>query len=170
MNDDASSRAEPSVRICFVCLGNICRSPTAEGVLRSLLRGEGLETRVAVESAGTGDYHTGELPDRRSRAAAQARGVTLVSRARQFVPADFERLDYVLAMDEENVRNLTRIAPDPAARAKVRLLRSFDPAAAPGASVPDPYHGDAQAFEEVLDQCEAACAGLLAHLRREQLR
>jgi protein-tyrosine phosphatase len=135
--------------------------------MRSLLEREGLEGKVAVESAGTADYHTGDLPDRRSRAAAKARGVLLESRAKQFVPADFERLDYVLAMDAENVRNLMQIAPDAAARAKIRRLRSFDPAAPPGAAVPDPYHGGAESFEEVLDLCEAACAGLLEHLRRE---
>jgi protein-tyrosine phosphatase len=158
---------EPAVRICFVCLGNICRSPTAEGVMRRLLEREGLDDKVIVESAGTADYHIGDLPDQRSRAAAQARGVPLTSRARQFVASDFERLDYVLAMDAENVRNLTRLAPDAAARAKIRLLRSFDPASPPGAAVPDPYHGSEHGFEEVLDLCEAACRGLLDHLRRE---
>jgi protein-tyrosine phosphatase len=158
---------EPVVRICFVCLGNICRSPTAEGVMRSLLGREGLDAKVIVESAGTADYHSGDLPDQRSRAAAQARGVPLTSRARQFVAPDFERLDYVLAMDAENVRNLTRLAPDAAARAKIRLLRSFDPASPPDAAVPDPYHGGEHGFEEVLDLCESACRGLLGHLRRE---
>jgi protein-tyrosine phosphatase len=159
--------AEPSVQICFVCLGNICRSPTAEGVMRSLLRREGLEGRVAVESAGTADYHAGDLPDRRARDAAKARGVPLESRARQFVSADFARFDYVLAMDPENVRDLLAIAPDAAAKAKIRLLRSFDPASPPGAAVPDPYHGGSAGFERVLDLCEAACLGLLGHLRRE---
>jgi protein-tyrosine phosphatase len=159
--------AEPAVALCFVCLGNICRSPTAEGVMRRLLAREGLAGKVAVESAGTGDYHTGELPDRRARAAAKARGVSLESRAQQFQPSDFERFDYVLAMDEQNVRDLERIAPHAAAKAKVRLLRSFDPASPPGAAVPDPYHGGPAGFEHVLDLCEAACSGLLAHLRRE---
>jgi protein-tyrosine phosphatase len=160
---------EPKVRISFVCLGNICRSPTAEGVMRAVLARAGLAEAVLVESAGTADYHTGELPDPRSRAAAQARGVPLTSRARQFVASDFARLDHVLAMDAENVRNLSRIAPDAAARAKIRLLRSFDPDAPAGAPVPDPYHGGEEAFEEVLDLCEAACQGLLEHLRREHL-
>jgi len=157
----------PAVRVCFVCLGNICRSPTAEGVMRSLLQREGLDVRVLVESAGTAGYHAGELPDRRARAAAKLRGVTLESRARQFRAADFARLDYVLAMDAENERNLKRLAPDARARAKVRLLRSFDPASPPGAPVPDPYYGGDDGFEQVLDLCEAACKGLLAHLRCE---
>jgi protein-tyrosine phosphatase len=157
----------PGVSLCFVCLGNICRSPTAEGVMKAVLRREGLERRVSVESAGTADYHTGELPDRRSRSAALARGLSLDSRASQFTPADFGRFDYVLAMDEANARDLRAIAPDPTAREKVRLFRSFDPASPPGAAVPDPYNGGADGFEHVLDLCEAACEGLLEHLRRE---
>jgi protein-tyrosine phosphatase len=157
----------PVLRVCFVCLGNICRSPTAEGVMKHLLVREGLSDRVSVESAGTADYHTGELPDNRARAAAKARGVVLDSRARQFVVADFARLDYVLAMDAENERNLKRLAPDARSRSKVRLLRSFDPGAPPGAPVPDPYYGDGEGFEHVLDLCEAACAGVIEHLRRE---
>jgi protein-tyrosine phosphatase len=155
------------VRVCFVCLGNICRSPTAAGVMKHLIGREGLSERVAVESAGTADYHTGELPDRRARAAARARGIDLDSRARQFVPADFDRFDYVLAMDSENECNLKRLAPDARARAKLRLLRSFDPASPLGAPVPDPYYGGNDGFEQVLDLCEAACSGLIAHLRRE---
>jgi protein-tyrosine phosphatase len=134
--------------------------------MRSLLRREGLEDKVAVESAGTADYHCGDLPDPRSRSAAKARGLLLDSRAKQFVVSDFERLDYVLAMDAQNVRNLARLAPDASARAKIRLLRSFDPASPPDAPVPDPYHGGSDGFEQVLDLCEAACEGLLAHLRR----
>lgn len=135
--------------------------------MKRLLEREGLSDRVSVESAGTADYHTGDLPDSRARAAAKARGISLDSRARQFVVADFARLDYVLAMDAENARNLVRIAPDARARAKVRLLRSFDPASPQGAPVPDPYHGPDDGFEHVLDLCEAACSGLIAHLRRE---
>jgi protein-tyrosine phosphatase len=157
----------PPVAICFVCLGNICRSPTAEGVMKSLLRREGLSGKLAVESAGTADYHVGERPDPRSRAAARTRGVSLDSRAQQFTRADFERFDWVLAMDQQNLKHLSALAPDERARQKLRLLRSFDPASPPGAAVPDPYHGDADGFEEVLDLCEAACLGLLLHLRHE---
>jgi protein-tyrosine phosphatase len=126
-----------------------------------------LSQQVSVESAGTADYHTGALPDRRARSAAKARGVALESRARQFLVEDFERLDYVLAMDAENERNLKRLAPDARARAKVRLLRSFDPSAPPGAPVPDPYYGGDDGFEHVLDLCEAACSGLIDYLRCE---
>jgi protein-tyrosine phosphatase len=135
--------------------------------MKHLVAREGLSERVAVESAGTADYHTGELPDRRARAAARARGIDLDSRARQFVPADFDRFDYVLAMDSENECNLKRLAPDARARAKLRLFRSFDPTSPLGAPVPDPYYGGDDGFEQVLDLCEAACAGLVSHLRRE---
>lgn len=158
---------ETLLHVCFVCLGNICRSPTAEGVVRGLLRKAGLEQKVVVESAGTGDWHVGALPDRRARAAAQLRGIDLVSRARQFVRADWQRLDYVLAMDQANFDALREAAPDEAARAKLRLFRSFDPAAPPGAEVPDPYYGGPEGFEHVLDLCEAAGVGLIEALRRE---
>lgn len=135
--------------------------------MKHLVARAGLSERVVVESAGTAGYHTGELPDRRARAAARARGIALESRARQFVASDFARYDHVLAMDAENERHLLRLAPDPAARAKVGLLRAYDPAAPSGAAVPDPYYGGDDGFEEVLDLCEAACAGLLSALRRE---
>ncbi|MEY2936051.1 MAG: hypothetical protein RL033_6800 [Pseudomonadota bacterium] len=154
------------VRVCFVCLGNICRSPTAEGVLRSLLRRQGLEQRVLVESAGTAGYHIGALPDRRSRSAAAQRGVALESRARQFAQEDWPRLDHVLAMDQANFDALADSA-SAEARSKLRLFRSFDPAAPTGAEVPDPYHGGPEGFEHVLDLCEAAAEGFVAQLRRE---
>jgi len=135
--------------------------------MKGLLDRAGLSDEVHVESAGTANYHVGELPDRRSRAAAQARGLSLDSRAQQFTRADFERFDRVLVMDAQNLKDLSALAPDAPARQKLRLLRSFDAAAAPGAAVPDPYHGGADGFETVLDLCEAACAGLLQELRRE---
>src|SRR4051794_12481677 len=111
------------LHVCFVCLGNICRSPTAEGVVRALLREAGLEQKVVVESAGTGDWHIGSLPDHRARAAAQQRGVELVSRARQFARADWQRFDHVLVMDRANFDALAALAPDEQARAKLRLFR-----------------------------------------------
>ena len=151
------------INLCFVCLGNICRSPTAEGVMLHLLEENGLADQVAVDSAGTGAYHTGEPADPRSARAALKRGVELPSRARQFKAADFERFDYVLAMDTSNFRNLEALAPDRYAD-KLFLLRDFDPQAAKGSSVPDPYYGGERGFEEVLDQCFAGCQGLLDHL------
>ena len=152
------------IRVCFVCLGNICRSPTAEGVFRHLVAEAGCADAFEIDSAGTAAYHAGERPDRRSQATARARGVELPGRARQFVREDFARFDHVLAMDDDNYGALVRLAPDEAARAKVALLRSFDPAAPPRAEVPDPYFGGPDGFDRVFDICMAACRGLLARL------
>ena len=168
MTERPAPTPDLAIALCFVCLGNICRSPTAEGVMRSVLESAGLASRVSVESAGTQGYHQGELPDRRSRAAARARGVELCSRARQFGLADWGRLDYVLAMDRQNFEHLAAGAPNAQARAKLRLFRDFDPAAPAGAEVPDPYYGGPEGFEHVLDLCQAAAQGLLQHLRRDR--
>jgi protein-tyrosine phosphatase len=135
--------------------------------MRRLVEDAKLSRRIVVESAGTADYHTGALPDPRSREAARGRGLSLTSRARQFVAADWSRFDYVLAMDERNYAHLGATAPDALTASKLRLLRDFDPSSPRGASVPDPYHGGEAGFEEVLDLCEAACAGLLAQIRRD---
>jgi protein-tyrosine phosphatase len=155
------------MRILFVCMGNICRSPTAEGVLAGMLAARGLGDQVDVDSAGTGDWHVGQSADPRAIAAAQARGVTLDSIARQVTPADLDDFDLVLAADRANQRELLALAgDDPARRAKVRLLREFDPdAVARGElEVPDPYFGEDDGFATVLDICEAACRGLLEDL------
>ncbi|MEZ4403004.1 MAG: low molecular weight protein-tyrosine-phosphatase [Kofleriaceae bacterium] len=152
-----------SPRIVFVCLGNICRSPTAEGVMRQLLQAAG-RTDVTVASAGTGRWHVGEPPDRRTVATARRRGIVLDSVGRQFVRADFARFDLILAIDRPVARALRELAPDDDARARIRLLRSYDPAAPADAEVPDPYYGDQAAFDQVFDLCEAACRGLLASL------
>jgi protein-tyrosine phosphatase len=125
----------------------------------------GLSDRVTVDSAGTGGWHVGELPDPRTRAAAARRGIELDHRGRQFRRDDFARFDLILAMDAANHRALLSMAPDADAKAKVRLLRSYDPAAPEGAEVPDPYYGGGDGFERVLDICEAACAGLLAEVK-----
>lgn len=134
--------------------------------MRALVESTGLAARIDVASAGTADYHSGELPDRRARAAARVRGIELVSRARQFTRADYDRYDYVLAMDIDNLARLEAGSPS-RARARIGLLRDFDPGSPARSSVPDPYYGAADGFEQVLDLCEAACAGLLAHIRRE---
>jgi protein-tyrosine phosphatase len=154
-------------RILFVCMGNICRSPTAEAVMRRLVREEGLEHEFEIDSAGTGGWHAGDPPDRRATEAARARGVTLEGAARQVRPRDFEHYDLLLAMDRENLRELRTFSPDGDADGKARLLREFDPASAgaPDLDVPDPYYGGPQGFETVLDQVEAACKGLLDALR-----
>jgi protein-tyrosine phosphatase len=154
------------MRILFVCMGNICRSPTAEGVMRRLIDDAGLED-VEVESAGTGGWHAGEPPDERATAAAARRGVTLAGAARQVTPADFRRFDLLIALDRANLRELLALAPDEDAAEKVRLLREFDPAAASSGDldVPDPYYGGDRGFETVLDMVEAACRGLIDELR-----
>jgi protein-tyrosine phosphatase len=155
------------MRILFVCMGNICRSPTAEGVMRSLLPAEGLGDRIELDSAGTGGWHAGAPPDERASEAARRRGVALAGAARQVVAEDFDRFDLLLAMDRENLRELLYMAPNDDARAKVRLLREFDPTsvATGELDVPDPYYGGAHGFEHVLDLVEAACRGLLAEVR-----
>jgi protein-tyrosine phosphatase len=135
--------------------------------MRGLVSRARLEHAVEVHSAGTSSYHVGEAPDPRACAAARERGVALGGRARQFRKEDFRRFDYVLAMDSDNLDALRRGCPDPAYLDKIRLLRSFDPAAPPDAAVPDPYYGGERGFFEVLEICEAACAGLLEHLRRK---
>lgn len=161
------------MRICFVCLGNICRSPTAEGVMTKLVSEAGLHERIEIDSAGTGAWHVGERADDRALAEARRRGVELESRARQFQSADFA--SFVLAMDGRNLADLHDLAPDPDARAKVHLLRSFDTAGNGGATsrdgldVPDPYYGGSNGFADVYDLVDAACRGLLDHLQEHHL-
>jgi protein-tyrosine phosphatase len=153
-------------RILFVCMGNICRSPTAEGVMRRLVDDAGVDG-IELDSAGVGDWHAGHPPDARASEAARRRGVTLGGTARVVRPDDWERFDMLIAMDRENVGDLLAMAPDEDAAAKVRLLREFDPATAgaPDLDVPDPYYGGDQGFETVLDMVEAACRGLIDELR-----
>ena len=124
----------------------------------------GLAGRIEIDSAGTGAWHIGELPDPRTREAARRRGIELSHRARQLRREDLERVDLLVAMDADNLRHMQRLVGS-RPRAELRLLRSFDPTAPVGAIVPDPYAGGEAGFEEVLDICERACAGLLAHVR-----
>ena len=156
------------MRILFVCLGNICRSPTAEGVMRRLLREEGLEHAVTTDSAGTGDWHVGSPPDARATAAARSRGIALAGAARVVARRDFDAFDLILAADRRNLRELRAAAPA-GARERIRLLREFDPASngAADLDVPDPYYGGDEGFERVLDLVEAACRGLLDALRAD---
>ena len=158
-------------RLCFVCLGNICRSPTAEAVMATLVAGAGLDHLVEVDSAGTGGWHVGDPPDPRAVAAAAQRDIAMAHlRGRQFTPRDFDRFDLVLAMDHDNLRDLRDLAPDGAAADRVHLLRWFDPARRDhdplgyDHAVPDPYYGGADGFDLVLDLVDAACRGLLDHL------
>ena len=152
------------MRLLFVCTGNICRSPVAEGAFRHLLDQAGLSHQVTVESAGTGDWHLGEPPDERAQAAARRRGIDISGlRARRLAASDFGRFDLMLAMDRGHLRTLERAAPA-GARAELRLF--LDTAPELGiAEVPDPYYGEETGFEVMLDLIEAGCRGLLASLR-----
>jgi protein-tyrosine phosphatase len=153
-------------RVCFVCSGNICRSPTAEVVLRRMLERDGLAGTVRVDSAGLGDWHVGEGADRRSAAALRARGYDPDGhRARQFTAADFAERDLVVALDSGHYADLLELAPTERDRAKVRLLGAYAAGAGHDLDVPDPYYGGGAGFERVLDLVEAGCAGLMAELR-----
>jgi protein-tyrosine phosphatase len=170
--DHGARAARRPVRILFVCLGNICRSPTAEGVLRALAARERIDGEIEVESAGTGGWHIGSPPDVRASAAARARGIVLEGSARQVVPEDLDRFDLVIAMDRENLRELRALARDEEQLAKIRLLREFDPGRDGDEGeldVPDPYYGAAGGFEEVLEIVEAACGELLRRVASGEL-
>jgi protein-tyrosine phosphatase len=160
-------------RLLFVCLGNICRSPAAEGVFLHLLAREGLEDQFVVDSAGTGGWHVGNPADRRMRAAAERRGIHLPSRARQIETADLHRFDRILTMDDDNLRAVQALArsldrqphqpkaPIACIEPITRYCGRFQVR-----DVPDPYYGGEQGFEQVLDLLEDACSGLLQELRR----
>jgi protein-tyrosine phosphatase len=153
------------MRVIFICLGNICRSPSAAGVFRQVLAARAPQLDVEVDSAGTHDYHVGEPPDRRAIEAARRRGVDLSAlRARQVAAIDFERFDYVLAMDSQNLETLRSRAPAQY-HERIRLFMDFAPNAYTR-EVPDPYYGGANGFEEVLDLLEQASEGLLEELAR----
>ncbi|MBI4388864.1 MAG: low molecular weight phosphotyrosine protein phosphatase [Nitrospinae bacterium] len=153
------------VNVCFVCLGNICRSPLAQGLFARLVAAEGLAGRVHIESAGTGDWHVGKLPDSRMQATANKNGLHLTSRARQFRRDDFDRFDLVLAMDRSNQAELTRMCAPETAREKLKLFRSFDPQGNGGLDVPDPYYGGNDGFDEVFQIVQRACPEILKHLK-----
>ncbi|HTH17628.1 MAG TPA: low molecular weight protein-tyrosine-phosphatase [Magnetospirillum sp.] len=154
------------IKVLFVCTGNICRSPTAEGVFRALVEGEGLADRIVADSAGTHGYHVGEPPDGRSTAAAAKRGIELCSlRARKVRPADFDEFDLVLAMDRGHYDILRRLCP-PGRADRVRLFLDFAPELGIK-DVPDPYYGAGDGFERVLDMVEAGSRGLLDHIRAD---
>lgn len=152
-------------KVLFVCLGNICRSPTAEGVFRSLVESESLGEPILADSAGTHAYHSGEPPDPRAQAAAARRGIDLSRlRGRQAIAEDFHEFDYVVAMDRENYDYLHSICP-PALKYKIRLFMEFAPDY-PHDEVPDPYFGGVSGFDRVLDMIEDAAGGLLAEIRQ----
>ena len=160
--------AEAPARVLFVCLGNICRSPLAEGVFRSLVQARELENRYFVDSAGTGAWHTGESPDQRSVEVARRNGVVLTGHARQLETPDFEDFHYVIAMDRQNLLELRTLARSQQGKAHLHLLRDFDPEPGDG-QVPDPYYGGPDGFERMYVMVNRACEALLDHLEERRL-
>ncbi|MFC8506365.1 low molecular weight protein-tyrosine-phosphatase [Streptomyces sp. NPDC057411] len=154
-------------RVCFVCTGNICRSPMAEHVFRARVAEAGLAEAVVVDSAGTGGWHEGDGADPRTVAVLEEHGYGSAHVARRFRASWFPSLDLVIALDEGHLRELRRLAPSPEDAAKIRLLRSYDPDAGPELDVPDPYYGGREGFDECLELVEAASEGLLAAVRDE---
>lgn len=152
-------------KVLFVCMGNICRSPTAEGVFRKLVRDAGLEGKIEIDSAGTGSWHVGSAPDKRTQSAALKRGLDLSGqRARQVAARDFEVFDLIVAMDRDNLSYLEAIRPSDAPRARLMLEFSESAVNRGLRDVPDPYSGGVDGFEIVLDLIEGACEGLLGHV------
>lgn len=153
--------------VLFVCLGNICRSPLAEGVFRWHVERAGLSDRIFIDSAGTGDWHVGDPPDPRAQACARRNGIDISNqRARQFEVGDFDRFDRILAMDETNRRDILRLARNEADRRRVRLLLDYAPHQ-PSREVPDPYFGGEAGFQHVFSLIDTACRNLIAEIRRE---
>ncbi len=168
-NGAASGRCAKPRRILFVCLGNICRSPAAEGVMRQLVDEAGMAECIALDSAGTGNYHIGDLPDRRMRLAARKRGLELDHRCRQVNTDDFSDFDLIVAMDESNYRNLRELSPsDEGDRKIVRMADYFDPSTRSRYTyVPDPYYEGAEGFELVLDLLQEGCRNLLTSITQQ---
>ena len=160
------ARIGTHARVLLVCTGNICRSPTAEGVFRHAVASAGLEQKILVDSAGTHDYHVGHPPDRRAQSAAAQRGYDIAGlRARQVTGQDFVEFDYILAMDLDNLSHLKQLAPAQHL-GKLGLFMEYG-RARQGEEVPDPYYGGAQGFELVLDMAEDAATGLLQHMKKK---
>ncbi|ELY22096.1 low molecular weight protein-tyrosine-phosphatase [Vreelandella titanicae] len=153
------------MKVLFVCLGNICRSPTAEGVFRRALERAGLADEVEIDSCGVGSWHVGKAPDARAQQAALLRGIDISDlHARQLSEHDFTQFDYVLGMDQDNLRAMRELKP---ANSQAHVGLFLDFAGTPGAEVPDPYFGGDEGFEKALDMIEAASEGLIRHLKRE---
>jgi low molecular weight protein-tyrosine phosphatase len=161
---DATSSAHARTSVLFVCLGNICRSPLAEGVFRHLVEEAGLSGDFEIDSAGTGSWHVGERPDARSVLVAEQHGITLDSRARQVRSEDFTHFDYIIAMDHDNLHTLERMGDEHSSESNIELLRSWedDP---DSDEVPDPYYGGSSGFENAYKMIKRSCKGLLDHLR-----
>ncbi len=153
--------------ICFVCLGNICRSPLAEGVFQHLINNQGLENQIIIHSAGTGGWHVGASPDARMQATALKKGVQLTSRAQQIQAGDIRRFDLVLAMDRSNLETMETLCSPEMAAKKLRLFRSFDPEAKGDLDVPDPYYGRNDGFEHVFQIVHRTCPPILDYVKSQ---
>ena len=156
-----------TLNVCFVCHGNICRSPLAQGVMESLVKQEGLEKTIIVSSSGVSAWHVGEPPDDRMQDTAQKHGVLLDSRARHFQATDYQKLDLILAMDHSNLSTLKALRPTSENQDKLFLFRSFDPKNNGNMEVPDPYYGGEDGFDTVLDLIEDGAEGLLSRVREQ---
>jgi protein-tyrosine phosphatase len=155
-----------TVKLLFVCLGNICRSPSAEGIMNHLIQNAGLEGQIICDSAGTSGYHINEPPDPRMTAAARRQGISLGGHSRKVAPADFEQFDLILAMDRDNYRTLLAQERTGSHHHKVRLMCDFC-GRSPQTEVPDPYYGGPDGFDHVIDLLRDACSGLLAHVTED---
>jgi protein-tyrosine phosphatase len=155
------------VKVCFVCLGNICRSPLAQGVFEALVKEEGLQDCIIISSAGVSAWHVGNTPDGRMQQTARDHGIHLNSRARQFQSSDFEQMDLVLAMDHSNLSALKQMRPELVLQDKLFLFRSFDPQHNNDLEVPDPYYGGGKGFETVYQIVHRTCPNVLDHLKAQ---
>ncbi|MBD8387556.1 low molecular weight protein-tyrosine-phosphatase [Dysgonomonas sp. BGC7] len=153
-------------KVLFVCLGNICRSPAAEGILKKMIQEQGLENKISVDSAGTSGYHDGELPDPRMRQHGTHRGYQFDSLSRKFTSRDFDNFDLILAMDDNNYRNIVRLALDLESKGKVHRMVEFSEKYGHD-HIPDPYYSGSDGFEQVLDLLEDACEGLLKKIKEQ---
>ena len=153
------------VNVLFVCLGNICRSPAAEGIFKKMVADEGLENEILVDSAGTSGWHEGELPDDRMRMHGQRRGYDFSSRSRKFGEKDFGIFDYIIVMDDDNYRNVKKLAKSKEDVAKIHLMTDFSDKYS-HSHVPDPYYGGSSGFELVMDLLEDACENLLNRIAK----
>lgn len=151
--------------ICFVCLGNICRSPLAEGVFQALINEKGLENQIIIHSAGTGHWHVGSPPDSRMQATARGKGIHLISRAQQIQAGDIKRFDLILAMDQSNLEAMEYLCSPEMAAKKIRLFRSFDPEVDGNLDVPDPYYGRDDGFERVFQIVHRTCPPILEYVQ-----
>ncbi len=151
-------------KLLFVCLGNICRSPAAENIMRHLLEKEGLSDKIICDSAGTASYHIGSAPDARMQRAAKKQGISMTGYARQFTKEDFREFDLILAMDRDNYHNILRLDPQGEYRHKVKMMCDYATHHREK-EVPDPYYGGESGFDRVIDLLKDACNGLLAELR-----